>query len=81
MSEAIAPTMPEGMGNPLARAQAQISHWQQQAEQAQITLRRPPPAPTSCCGRGCNGCVWEGYFDAVLFWLEDAELALQAKPD
>jgi hypothetical protein len=35
-------------------------------------MRAPPPLPTTCCGRGCNGCVWEGYFDALVFWREDA---------
>jgi len=43
------------------------------------TLRAPPPEPTSCCGRGCNGCVWEGYYAALTFWREDA-LALLAAP-
>ncbi len=37
-----------------------------------LTLRKPPPTPTTCCGRGCNGCVWEGYFAAANFWREDA---------
>lgn len=36
------------------------------------SFRRPPPEPTSCCGRGCNGCVWEGYFTALQWWREDA---------
>ncbi len=45
------------------------------AERA-VALRQPPPAPTTCCGRGCNGCVWEGYFDAVNYWLEEAQLVL-----
>ncbi len=42
-----------------------------------ITLRSPPIAPTSCCGRGCNGCVWEGFFAAAMYWQECAHAALQ----
>ncbi|MFC7515937.1 oxidoreductase-like domain-containing protein [Herbaspirillum sp. GCM10030257] len=30
-----------------------------------LPFRDPPEEPTSCCGRGCNGCVWEGYLAAV----------------
>ncbi len=37
-----------------------------------ITFRPPPPEPTTCCGRGCNGCVWEGFHDASAYWLEQA---------
>ncbi len=41
-----------------------------------ILLREPPEEPTSCCGRGCNGCVWEGYMSAVAYWCEQARAAL-----
>jgi hypothetical protein len=34
-------------------------------------FRSPPNEPTTCCGRGCNGCVWEGYVDAVEYWRTD----------
>lgn len=37
----------------------------------QLTTRPPPPEPTTCCGRGCNGCVWEGYLSAADYWRED----------
>lgn len=33
-----------------------------------LPFRAPPEEPTSCCGRGCNGCVWEGYLSAVGYW-------------
>lgn len=66
--------------SPAAEALARIEALQGRAMHAGIALRQPPPLPTSCCGRGCNGCVWEGYFDAVTWWLEDAAQALAGKP-
>ncbi len=65
--------------NPAGEAQARIAQVQARAAEAGVTLRAPPPLPTTCCGRGCNGCVWEGYFDAVTWWLEDAAKALRAQ--
>jgi hypothetical protein len=44
-----------------------------------LVLRHPPVAPTTCCGRGCNGCVWEGFVDAANYWREDALALLQAQ--
>jgi hypothetical protein len=48
------------------------------ALQLGVSLRMPPPEPTTCCGRGCNGCVWEGFFTAAAYWREDALEVLQA---
>ena len=31
-------------------------------------FRDPPAEPTTCCGRGCHGCVWEAYVGAVEYW-------------
>jgi hypothetical protein len=49
---------------------------QRRLAKAGAVLRAPPPAPTTCCGRGCNGCVWEGFFDAANYWRDDALEAL-----
>jgi hypothetical protein len=48
------------------------------AQQQALTLRAPPPEPTTCCGRGCHGCVWEGFVAAATYWREEALLILQA---
>ncbi|WP_332775432.1 oxidoreductase-like domain-containing protein [Polaromonas sp.] len=48
------------------------------ADQQGLSLRPPPPEPTTCCGRGCNGCVWEGWFAAVEYWREEALQKLEA---
>ncbi|MEK9952355.1 MAG: oxidoreductase-like domain-containing protein [Curvibacter sp.] len=54
-----------------------FAHWQQRAQQAGVVLRAPPPLPTGCCGRGCNGCVWEGFYEAAAGWQQEAALRLQ----
>lgn len=41
------------------------------------TLRPPPPVPDTCCGRGCNGCVWQGYYEALAYWREQARALLR----
>ncbi|MDE2000068.1 MAG: oxidoreductase [Burkholderiales bacterium] len=41
-----------------------------------VELRTPPSEPTTCCGKGCNGCVWEGYYEAVVYWRDEALLIL-----
>lgn len=59
-----------------ASALALIAHVQQQASGAGIRLRPPPPDPVGCCGRGCVGCVWEGYYAAVADWRDEALLRM-----
>jgi hypothetical protein len=48
---------------------------------AGIVFRPSPPLPTGCCGRGCNGCVWEGYFSALHYWREQAAALLVSGAD
>lgn len=61
----------------LASAQALFAALLTHAQARGVTLRAPPAEPTSCCGRGCNGCVWEGYYEAVVYWRDEALLMLE----
>lgn len=62
--------------NPADRAEAQalIAAVQASAQRHATELPEPPPEPTTCCGRGCIGCVWEGYYSALAYWRDEALL-------
>jgi len=48
-----------------------IAQFQERLQDAGHDFRAPPEEPTSCCGRGCHGCVWEGYEAALTWWYEE----------
>jgi Oxidoreductase-like protein, N-terminal len=71
---------PSALAPALAQARAQFSQLGAQLQARALAFRPPPPEPASCCGRGCHGCVWEGFYAAASAWCEDVQARL-AQPD
>jgi hypothetical protein len=61
------------------QARQWIADLNTQLVQHDVLFRDPPEEPSTCCGRGCNGCVWEGYLSAVAYWCEQAREVLLKK--
>jgi hypothetical protein len=59
----------------LAGAHAAIAAVLNHAAARGTTVKPAPPEPVGCCGRGCEGCVWLGWFEALERWRNNALLA------
>lgn len=50
------------------------------AHQIEVELKPTPSEPTSCCGKGCEGCVWIAFFEAAERWRQSVISALGLSP-
>ena len=55
-------------------ARALVRAVSERARAEGVTLSDPPAEPVNCCGNGCIGCVWEGYYGDLGYWRDEALL-------
>ena len=67
----------------LSRTEIQIATTKNLLKIAKLEHRQAPHQPTTCCGRGCNGChnnvFLESWYTAVQYWQEQADDLLTEK--
>lgn len=71
---------PDPFGLPmkcLADAQTIVREIEALLGQRKLRLRPPPPVPIGCCGLGCSSCVWQGYYEALAGWRDQARALLR----
>ncbi len=54
----------------LHEARTEIARLQSAALSRNVAIPAPPdmPDPRTCCGRGCNPCMFTYYFEALEAW-------------
>lgn len=66
----------------LDEARAEIAGMQRLAASRGAVLAAPPemPDPRTCCGRGCDPCMFTYYFEALQTWRETSLRTLAVAP-
>ncbi|MEY4754260.1 MAG: hypothetical protein RJA44_1935 [Pseudomonadota bacterium] len=59
-------------------AQALVRAVLARAAQQGLDLPAAPAEPDNCCGNGCVGCVWDGYYSDLAYWRDEAVLRWSA---
>lgn len=57
-----------------AEARALVAAVQARATQRGVALSPVPPEPDNCCGTGCIGCVWDGFYADLGYWRDESVL-------
>ncbi len=62
--------------NPCApdEARALVRAVVERARQEGVDLSPAPTKPDNCCGNGCIGCVWEGFYSDLAYWRDESLL-------
>ncbi|GIX51057.1 hypothetical protein QMTAC487_13380 [Sphaerotilus sp. FB-3] len=55
-------------------ARALVSAVIARAQSEGVELSTPPVEPDNCCGNGCIGCVWDGFYSELGYWRDEALL-------
>ena len=58
-----------------AEARALVRIVADRARARGLELPAPQAEPDNCCGNGCIECVWQGHYQELMSWRDDAVAA------